>query len=75
MSAGLNTLEVTIGNSHALTPQEWNALLQAEENQRNEDAAARKAAYYHQSGKLLAIKPAVSANPPLGRHTSHCSSR
>ena len=65
MSAGLKTLEVTIGNNHALTQQEWNALLQAGEDQRNEDAAAREAAYYLQSGKSLATKGQLSLTTHL----------
>lgn len=64
MSDGRNTLEVTIGNTHAPTQQEWNALLQAEEDQRNADAAAREAAYYHQSGELLATKNQLSLPTP-----------
>lgn len=65
MLAGRNTLEVTIGNNHALTQQEWNALLKPEDNHRNEVAAAREAAYYRQSGKMLATKSQLSLPTPL----------
>lgn len=65
MQRSLNTPKVTIGQSHKLSSEEWNALLAEEDNPKHEEAGNREIESYHASGRALMAKKQIDLQPPL----------